>query len=146
MEKKRSESISFRVSPDEKIMLKKAAQAFNKTVSGFIRDIILGISSDVVQICNNMLVVEPKNLKPSILNPPKKVFLPLTKENGVSFRRGSALDYKTCMDELKRVLKEKKIYWVCAECGYIHEGIEPPAVCPSCSHPQGYFYKQCEEY
>lgn len=42
--------------------------------------------------------------------------------------------------------KERKIYWVCAECGYVHEGTEPPSVCPSCSHPQGYFYKQCEEY
>ena len=42
--------------------------------------------------------------------------------------------------------KESKIFWVCAECGYVHEGIEPPKVCPSCSHPIEYFYKQCEEY
>jgi len=42
--------------------------------------------------------------------------------------------------------KEKKVYWVCKECGYIHEGTEPPEVCPSCSHPKAYFSKRCEEY
>ncbi len=42
--------------------------------------------------------------------------------------------------------KEKKIYWVCRKCGYIHEGEEPPETCPSCSHPKAYFQRQCEEY
>jgi len=42
--------------------------------------------------------------------------------------------------------KEKKIYWVCRKCGYIHEGEEPPEACPSCSHPKSYFERQCEEY
>lgn len=42
--------------------------------------------------------------------------------------------------------RETKIYWVCAECGYVHEGKEPPELCPSCSHPTGYFYKKSEEY
>ncbi|MFX1339851.1 MAG: DUF1778 domain-containing protein [Promethearchaeota archaeon] len=113
MENKRIENISFRVSTEEKVMLKKAAHAFNKTVSGFIRDIILGISSDVVQICNNMLVVEPKKIMPSSLNPPKKVLLPLPSSDELKFKRGTALDYRTCMDELKRVLKEKKILVGC---------------------------------
>jgi hypothetical protein len=113
MEKKRTETVSFRVSIEEKLMVKKAAHAFNKSVSGFIRDIILGISSDVVQICNNMLVVEPKNIMPSSLNPPKKVLLPLPNKNELKFKRGTAIDYRTCMDELKRVLKEKKILADC---------------------------------
>jgi rubrerythrin len=42
--------------------------------------------------------------------------------------------------------KEEKVYWVCAECGYIHEGNEPPELCPSCSHPGKYFYLKCEDY
>jgi len=42
--------------------------------------------------------------------------------------------------------KEKKVYWVCRKCGYIHEGEEPPERCPSCSHPRNYFELKCEEY
>ncbi len=29
--------------------------------------------------------------------------------------------------------------WICINCGYVLEGKEPPQVCPTCSHPQGYF-------
>lgn len=57
--------------------------------------------------------------------------------------------YQKYLDQIKGKTifkKESKIFWVCAECGYVHEGIEPPKVCPSCSHPIEYFYKQCEEY
>ncbi|RLJ07069.1 MAG: rubrerythrin family protein [Candidatus Aenigmatarchaeota archaeon] len=42
--------------------------------------------------------------------------------------------------------KEKKVYWVCRKCGYVHEGEEPPEKCPSCSHPKNYFELKCEEY
>ena len=42
--------------------------------------------------------------------------------------------------------KEKKVYWVCRKCGYIHEGEEPPEHCPSCGHPKSYFEMKCEEY
>ncbi len=42
--------------------------------------------------------------------------------------------------------KEKKVYWVCRKCGYVHEGEEPPEECPSCSHPKNYFELKCEEY
>ncbi len=39
-----------------------------------------------------------------------------------------------------RVFKrEKKILWRCQNCGYIHEGTEPPAKCPACDHDRGYF-------
>lgn len=40
--------------------------------------------------------------------------------------------------------KEEKVYWVCRECGYIHEGTEPPEKCPSCGHPKSYFEVKCE--
>ena len=29
--------------------------------------------------------------------------------------------------------------WICINCGYVVEGKEPPQICPTCSHPQGYF-------
>jgi rubrerythrin len=42
--------------------------------------------------------------------------------------------------ETGRVFKrETKVVWRCAKCGYLHEGVEAPAVCPACAHPQPYF-------
>jgi rubrerythrin len=39
-----------------------------------------------------------------------------------------------------RVFKrEKKVVWRCLNCGYLHEGTEPPAMCPACAHPQAYY-------
>ena len=42
--------------------------------------------------------------------------------------------------------KEKKVFWVCRKCGYVHEGGEPPEKCPSCDHKSSYFQLKCEEY
>ncbi len=42
--------------------------------------------------------------------------------------------------------KEKKMWWVCRECGYVHFGTEPPAKCPSCDHERGFYQVKCEEY
>ncbi|TET59555.1 MAG: rubrerythrin family protein [Candidatus Stahlbacteria bacterium] len=39
-----------------------------------------------------------------------------------------------------RVFKrDKPIKWRCRNCGYIHEGIEPPEECPACAHAKAYF-------
>lgn len=57
--------------------------------------------------------------------------------------------YKKLLKEVENntvFKKDKKVYWVCRECGYIHEGEEPPEVCPSCYHSRSYFQKFCEEY
>ena len=57
--------------------------------------------------------------------------------------------YQKFINELEQnslYKKETKIYWVCSECGYIHEGNEPPELCTSCSHPKKYFYRKSEEY
>ena len=32
--------------------------------------------------------------------------------------------------------------WICINCGYVVEAKEPPAVCPTCMHPKGYFKKE----
>ena len=42
--------------------------------------------------------------------------------------------------------KEKDVWWVCRECGYVHFGKEPPEKCPSCDHARSYFQLKCEEY
>ena len=42
--------------------------------------------------------------------------------------------------------KEKEVWWVCRECGYVHFGKEPPEECPSCDHLRRYFQLKCEEY
>ncbi len=42
--------------------------------------------------------------------------------------------------------KDTNVIWVCRKCGYVHEGKEPPAPCPSCDHPREYFEIKCEEY
>ena len=35
--------------------------------------------------------------------------------------------------------RDKPVTWVCRNCGYVHEGTEPPKVCPACAHPQSYY-------
>ncbi len=35
--------------------------------------------------------------------------------------------------------RKESIQWKCSLCGYIHEGTEPPAKCPSCKHPTEYY-------
>ena len=42
--------------------------------------------------------------------------------------------------------KEKEVWWVCRECGYLHYGKEPPEKCPSCDHERGFFQLKCEEF
>ena len=31
------------------------------------------------------------------------------------------------------------VKWRCLNCGFVHEGLEAPAACPACAHPQAYF-------
>ncbi len=35
--------------------------------------------------------------------------------------------------------KDTPVRWKCRNCGYVHEGTDAPAVCPTCLHPQAYF-------
>jgi len=34
---------------------------------------------------------------------------------------------------------DKRVKWRCRNCGYIHQGEEPPNCCPACAHPQAFF-------
>jgi rubrerythrin len=42
--------------------------------------------------------------------------------------------------------KATPVDWVCLECGYVHNGTEPPEECPSCGHERGYYAVLCEKY
>lgn len=42
--------------------------------------------------------------------------------------------------------REKPIRWECRKCGYIHEGEQPPQICPACQHPTGFFEEMAENY
>lgn len=35
--------------------------------------------------------------------------------------------------------REAAVRWACRNCGYVHEGTEPPGVCPACAHPKAFF-------
>lgn len=42
--------------------------------------------------------------------------------------------------------REKPVKWRCGNCGYIHEGNEPPDECPACAHAKAYFELLCENW
>ncbi|NIM98307.1 MAG: rubrerythrin family protein [candidate division Zixibacteria bacterium] len=50
--------------------------------------------------------------------------------------------------EKGRVFKRDKVVkWRCRNCGYIHEGTEPPeGKCPACDHPRAYYELLCENW
>jgi len=35
--------------------------------------------------------------------------------------------------------RDEVVKWRCRNCGYIHEGTEPPEECPACAHPKSYY-------
>lgn len=50
--------------------------------------------------------------------------------------------YRELAENIKkgRVFKrEEKVIWKCSNCGYLHNGTEPPEKCPACQHPKAYF-------
>ena len=42
--------------------------------------------------------------------------------------------------------REIKMRWRCRNCGYIHEGTEPPGKCPACVRPSSHFELFCENW
>ena len=55
-------------------------------------------------------------------------------------------NYRRMLSELQedRIFKstDKETRWICLNCGYVVTGSEPPAYCPTCAHPKGYFEKK----
>jgi rubrerythrin len=42
--------------------------------------------------------------------------------------------------------RDKPVKWRCRNCGYIHEGTEPPDECPACAHEKAYYELLCENW
>jgi rubrerythrin len=42
--------------------------------------------------------------------------------------------------------RDESVRWVCRNCGYVHEGTEPPEVCPACAHPRKFFEVEAVNY
>ena len=42
--------------------------------------------------------------------------------------------------------RDKPVKWRCRNCGYIHEGTEPPDECPACAHKKAYYELLCENW
>lgn len=42
--------------------------------------------------------------------------------------------------------RSDSIRWQCRNCGYVHEGTEPPEVCPACLHPRAFYQEMPENY
>ncbi len=50
--------------------------------------------------------------------------------------------YKKFLENLENnttFVRIEKVYWVCRNCGYIHEANSAPEECPACKHPKAYF-------
>ncbi len=50
--------------------------------------------------------------------------------------------YKRCLDLVlsgTAFKRETPIKWKCSQCGYIHEGTEPPPKCPCCKYTKEYY-------
>ena len=50
------------------------------------------------------------------------------------------------VEEGKVFEKDEVVFWKCLNCGYIHEGMAAPKVCPTCLYPQSYFEVWIENY
>jgi len=42
--------------------------------------------------------------------------------------------------------RDTVVKWRCGNCGYIHEGTEPPGKCPACDHPRAHFELLAENW
>lgn len=42
--------------------------------------------------------------------------------------------------------RAEPIKWRCRNCGYIHEGTEPPEKCPACDHPRAFYELAADNY
>ena len=57
--------------------------------------------------------------------------------------------YKKLLENIKTgkvFVKEEKVVWECANCGYTHEGNSSVEICPVCKHPRAYFFVKAENY
>jgi rubrerythrin len=42
--------------------------------------------------------------------------------------------------------RAEKVVWRCRNCGYLHEDMEAPGLCPACAHPQAHYEVYLERW
>lgn len=50
------------------------------------------------------------------------------------------------IDQGKVFLKDEPTVWACRNCGYVHDGVSAPDVCPACNHPKIHFEVLAENW
>ncbi len=50
------------------------------------------------------------------------------------------------LEEGKVFKRGDKVVWKCRNCGFLHEGLAAPKLCPACKHPQSYFEIKEDNY
>jgi rubrerythrin len=56
------------------------------------------------------------------------------------------LDLAANIETGRVFMREQPVVWRCRNCGYLHEAMEAPAVCPACAHPKAHFELLGENY
>lgn len=57
--------------------------------------------------------------------------------------------YRKLLERLENgtiFMRDAAIRWQCRNCGFIYEGVKPPARCPACLEPRAYFEPARENY
>jgi len=57
--------------------------------------------------------------------------------------------YRKLLENVESTVVFKRngvVRWKCRNCGYIHEGLEAPEICPACKHPRAYYELLAENY
>jgi rubrerythrin len=49
------------------------------------------------------------------------------------------LDLAANIDAGRVFKRDTPVVWRCINCGYLHEGMEAPELCPACAHPRAHF-------
>jgi len=77
------------------------------------------------------------------------------KEIAVSFQEIAEVEeqhekrYRKLLENVKNnsvFKKSESVKWKCRNCGYVHEGLDAPGICPACKHEQAYFELLAENY
>lgn len=138
---------------------KEHAKVFFKYLQGGETEIVASYPSGIIgTIEENLLAaaegekMEWGTLYPNFAEIAEKEGFP---EVATSFKNIAKVEsyhekrYRVLLENVKKkkvFKKDKVVKWKCANCGYVHEGVEAPKMCPACKHPQNYYELWCENY
>ena len=57
--------------------------------------------------------------------------------------------YRKLADNIEKGIvfhRDQPVRWRCRNCGYVHEGMDAPQVCPACAHPQSFYELDAQNY